>query len=95
MVVGLDPTVYCTCGQCEAMPTLEESVCCNSITTSIDKTGIIIFLSIMKLINLDTGCINEDDLIEMILNPVILELTLRNVWSMDKSGSKEESLSNE
>ena len=30
--VGLDPSVYCQCGQCTYKPTLEESVCCKSLT---------------------------------------------------------------
>ena len=29
---GLDPSVYCRCGQCTYKPTLDESVCCKSIS---------------------------------------------------------------
>ena len=36
-----------------------------------------------------------DPVVEMILNPVILEITLRNVWSMEKNPvNRDESLSN-
>ena len=38
---------------------------------------------------------NSDPVVEMILNPVILEITLRNVWSMEKNPvNRDESLSN-
>ena len=37
---------------------------------------------------------NSDPVVEMILNPVILEITLRNVWSMEKNPvNRDESLS--
>eukprot|EP00092_Neocalanus_flemingeri_P035519 GFUD01038657.1.p1 GENE.GFUD01038657.1~~GFUD01038657.1.p1 ORF type:complete len:207 (+),score=42.11 GFUD01038657.1:43-663(+) len=40
------------------------------------------------------GCITEDAFVEMILNPVMLEISLRNVWSIGKEEKEDESLSN-
>ena len=36
------------------------------------------------------GCVSDEPIIEMILNPVMLEISLRNVWSTEQKPMKED-----
>ena len=39
VVAGLEPDVYCTCGHCTKMPSLEESICCQSMKLNLQEQG--------------------------------------------------------
>eukprot|EP00092_Neocalanus_flemingeri_P023099 GFUD01025045.1.p1 GENE.GFUD01025045.1~~GFUD01025045.1.p1 ORF type:complete len:218 (-),score=40.11 GFUD01025045.1:26-679(-) len=75
---GLGPETYCTCGNCTKKPSLEESVCCKS----------------MHQASTDQGCIVNNEYVDLILRPVMLEVSLRNVWSMDSNVLRDNTLSN-
>ena len=40
------------------------------------------------------GCIVDNEYVDMILNPVMLEVSLRNVWSLDPDVLRDKTLSN-
>ena len=79
-VGGLDPAVYCSCGNCTKKPSLAESVCCLCHSTEQNPE--------------DQGCIVNSEFVSMILHRVMLEVSLRNIWNLDWNMIKDKTLSN-
>jgi len=61
-----DTEQFCTCGSCQKMETIEESVCCRSTKFS-QASGV---------------CVCENNLVGGILKKELLEINQRTVWSM-------------
>ena len=80
---GLDPSMYCKCGQCSLKPTVLESVCCKSINSPTEIEGNTPVLLQNSYILLVSVCIKENPIINMILHPEMLEISLRNIWNTE------------
>ena len=67
------------------MPTLKESVCCQSLGLSIQNQGE--FNDPIHFHNFNdiySGCITDNEFTDIFLNPVLLEVSLRNIWSISE-----------
>lgn len=59
--LDIEPENFCTCTNCEKMDTAEECKCCRTIKFMAKKDG----------------CVLDNELVDRILQPEILEINLR------------------
>ena len=75
---------------------MEESVCCKNMKINTEHHGRKVVLIGSEFFENLTfkGCITENGYIDMILNPVMLEISLRNIWSVAGYALEDKTLSN-
>ena len=59
-----------------------------------DQNNVILKNFSKKVINFLLGCITDNTYVDMILDPMMLEVSLRNVWSLDGEDFQDKTLSN-
>ena len=78
--LGLDPSVFCSCGNCVKMKLRQESTCCRSLKSPI--------------ISEDGSCVTENPHIRKFLDKDVLEVNLRSVWAMGCEDTETSDISN-